>query len=433
MAENQRFHLVNDEELKAMMDAAASKSTKQQVKYAVKVFEDYLKLIGMDLATVVALPNSDLDDIIGKFYCSARQQNGELYCKKTMQAIRFGLQRFFINEGKSDIILHADFAGSSRIFKSFSATLKQKGKGYVKHKMAIAEEDMSIIQDSLDVSDPLGLQNKVFLDFMLYFCNRGRENLREMTRDSFEVNVESRTGKRYITFNDTLTKNNREDDLEKSQGGVMIETNDARCPVASFLSYVEKLNPECEWFWQKPKPEVPRSGPWYCNSPLGKNKLGDKMKEISLKAGTRVYTNHCLRATSITFLRDAGFKDRDIMSVSGHHSESSLKHYARTTEKKKEEMARAISSTIRSNPNQQLQIAPSAGPSAIDIPSTSSIADNIPGHVNQDLDLEAILRDIANSPRGTMNIPVSITNTSSQENKPTSYNFHNCVVHFHQK
>ena len=94
-----------------------------------------------------------------------------------------------MNEGKSDIIGHADFANSSRVFKSFSATLKQKGKGFVKHKKAIADEDMSIIQESLDVTDPLGLQNKVFLDFMLYFCNRGRENLREMTRDSFEVQV----------------------------------------------------------------------------------------------------------------------------------------------------------------------------------------------------------------------------------------------------
>ncbi|XP_072033279.1 uncharacterized protein [Amphiura filiformis] len=270
MAENSRFHIVDDEELKAIMEAADSKSTKNQVKYAVKVFSDYLKLINMDMAMVAALPNSELDDIIGKFYCGARKQDGELYCKKTMQAIRFGLQRHFINEGKCDIVMNEDFASSSRVFKSYSATLKQKGKGFVKHKMAIREEDMSIIQDSLDVTDPLGLQNKVFLDFMLYFCNRGRENLREMTRDSFEMKVESGTGKRCITLKDTLTKNNREDDLEKSQGGVMIETNNARCPVASFLSYVEKLNPECESFWQKPKSKVPTSGPWYCNSPLGK-------------------------------------------------------------------------------------------------------------------------------------------------------------------
>ena len=73
-----------------------------------KVFQDYLKVIGMDLATVTALPNSELDDIIGKFYCLAREQNGELYCKETMQAIRFGLQRHFINKDKSDVIVHED-------------------------------------------------------------------------------------------------------------------------------------------------------------------------------------------------------------------------------------------------------------------------------------------------------------------------------------
>ena len=43
---------------------------------------------------------------------------------------------------------------------------------------------MSIIQDSLDVTDPLGLQNKVFaLDFMIVLLQQSEEtNLREMTR-----------------------------------------------------------------------------------------------------------------------------------------------------------------------------------------------------------------------------------------------------------
>ena len=57
------------------------------------------------------------------------------------------------------------------------------------------------IQDSLDLDDLQGLQDKVFIDIMLYFCNRGRENLCEMTRDSFEVCEEGR--KRYITLKDT--------------------------------------------------------------------------------------------------------------------------------------------------------------------------------------------------------------------------------------
>ena len=38
MSENARFYLVNDEELKAIMDAADSNSTKQQLVHAVKVW-----------------------------------------------------------------------------------------------------------------------------------------------------------------------------------------------------------------------------------------------------------------------------------------------------------------------------------------------------------------------------------------------------------
>ena len=82
-----------------IIDAADSESIKQLIKYALKIFADYLKLINKDLQEVGELPNSELDGIIGKFYCGARQQNGELYCKKSMLSIRFGLQHHFINKG----------------------------------------------------------------------------------------------------------------------------------------------------------------------------------------------------------------------------------------------------------------------------------------------------------------------------------------------
>ena len=138
-----------------------------------------------------------------------------------------------------------------------------------------------------------------------------------MTLDSFDICDEG--GKCSITLKDTLTKNNRADKLEKSQGGVMIPTNGPRCPVASFLRYKDKLNPRCKSFWQRPanaqaKREF-KSNPspfdqWYCNAPLGKNSIGDKMKTISSRAGTKAYTNHCLRATSISTLQNAGFGDQ---------------------------------------------------------------------------------------------------------------------------
>ena len=109
LAENAapRFHLMDEEELKANYGCRGQ----QEHKAAGQIRGE--SILDMDLTTVLGLPNSEVDAIIGEFYCAARQKNGELYCKKTMQAIRFGLQRFFINESKCDItciIVHADFA-----------------------------------------------------------------------------------------------------------------------------------------------------------------------------------------------------------------------------------------------------------------------------------------------------------------------------------
>eukprot|EP00117_Sycon_ciliatum_P015132 scpid84387/ scgid15106/ len=39
------------------------------------------------------------------------------------------------------------------------------------------------------------------------------------------------------------------------------------------------------------------------------------------------YTNHCLRATSITLMKFAGIEDRKIMAVSGHKNVQSLQAF----------------------------------------------------------------------------------------------------------
>eukprot|EP00057_Strongylocentrotus_purpuratus_P027882 XP_011682356.1 PREDICTED: uncharacterized protein LOC587622 isoform X1 [Strongylocentrotus purpuratus] len=307
-----RFELLDDFQLQDLIDPSGSKNTKNSVKFSIRIFEDYLQIINTDLDSVNKLPNSELDKVLQRFYAGARRKNGSLYTQKTMLCIRFGLQRYFLISKKVNIAKHEDFTNSMKVFKNFSAMLKQKGKGVVAHKQAISQEDMEKIQGSLDLDDPVGLQDKVFIDVMLYFCIHGRQNLREMTLDSFEICEEALGGKCYITLKDTLTKNNCADKLKKNQGGVMTPTNGPRCPVASFLHYKDKLNPQCKSFWQRPaqhkfelKPSC--SGPWYRNASLGKNTIGEKMKTISSRAGTKAYTNHCLRATSISTLQNARF------------------------------------------------------------------------------------------------------------------------------
>ena len=64
---------------------------------------------------------------------------------------------------------------------------------------------------------------------------------------------------------------------------------------------------------------------WFFKSPLSHNKLDSMMKMISEAAGLSYsYTNHCLRATSITHMKRCGIEDRKICTVTGHKNVNSL-------------------------------------------------------------------------------------------------------------
>ena len=56
------------------------------------------------------------------------------------------------------------------------------------------------------------------------------------------------------------------------------------------------------------------------------------MKRISEQAHlSTLYTNHCLRATTIVHPKEAGVEDRKICEISGHKNPASLTAYDRTS------------------------------------------------------------------------------------------------------
>ncbi|XP_022240717.1 uncharacterized protein LOC111085608 [Limulus polyphemus] len=272
-----------------------------------------------------------------------------MYTKTSMISIRYGLQRHFQNTHDIDIVKDNSFAAANEIFKAILIKLKAIGKGIVTHKTAIPNEEMDKLYTSpvLSTSSPVTLQNKVFIDVMLHFCSRGRENLRDMMKTDFVISTDE-YGDRFVKMQEKISKNHREtlQEDETSRGGRMYATNTSLCPVASMEKYLSSLNPDCPNFWQRAKAivkEDDKTDIWFDNAPLGKNKLGDKMKSLSVEAGlSKIYTNHCLRATSVTTLDRQGFEARHIIGISGHKSETSLKHYCRVESEKKREMSHAI-------------------------------------------------------------------------------------------
>lgn len=127
----------------------------------------------------------------------------------------------------------------------------------------------------------------------------------------------------------------------------MYETKTENCPVQIFVKYLSKRNPNCSALFQTPRNSFDQEDEvWYENRPLGKNRLGSMMVEISKRAQlSRTYTNHCIRATTISALSHKGFEARHIMTVFGHRNETSVKSYVReTTSEQKRQMSSSSAS-----------------------------------------------------------------------------------------
>ena len=123
------------------------------------------------------------------------------------------------------------------------------------------------------------------------------------------------------------------------------------CPVRSFVKYLKRLNPKCAKLFQKPR-KTPKDGIYFDNVPLGHNRIGSLMPEISRMADlSQVYTNHSIRATTFHVLDTAQIPSRHIMTVTGHKSESSLKTYSGNTDNSTK---RLMSEAINVKPNQKL-------------------------------------------------------------------------------
>ena len=114
--------------------------------------------------------------------------------------------------------------------------------------------------------------------------------------------------------------------------------------------YLSKLHPSLDRFFQRAK--VPPGttlndshshSHWYVNSPISHNLLNQFMKRISEQAHlSTLYTNHCLRATTIVHLKEAGVEDRKICEISGHKNPASLTAYDRTSAERAVDLSAAI-------------------------------------------------------------------------------------------
>jgi hypothetical protein len=89
-------------------------------------------------------------------------------------------------------------------------------------------------------------------------------------------------------------------EMDKNKGQYMFaRPNDPNCPVRSFELYINKLNPKCEAFLQRPDARYKLKTVWFVNAPLGIHTISNMLKNICQDSGVaNLYTNHCIKATT---------------------------------------------------------------------------------------------------------------------------------------
>ena len=139
---NPTFHLLSDEEISELISGIDSKNTKKTSKFAISKFESFAALTG---TTLNSLSIPELDLFLVQFYANLRKDDGEDYSKRTLQVIRHGIQKRYMEEEQIDITDKRKFPKSNRVFTAVTVKLKREGKGAVKHKPVISSPDLQRI------------------------------------------------------------------------------------------------------------------------------------------------------------------------------------------------------------------------------------------------------------------------------------------------
>ena len=275
-----------------------------------------------------------------------------------MISIRAGIQRHIQGppfNRNINIITDREFKQSNMVLTGRIKKNRSDGLDTTKHKSAIQSGDVRKMYDSGTLSNlnPRSLQNKVFFEIMLHFGRRAKEGLHDLKSSSFEFRTDD-DGHVYATIpynENSKTNHGLESDREEKEQR-MYETGEPdTCPIVSLRLYLSKLNPKSPHFFQhvSTKKSVMHEQYWFNGKRLGFNSIGGLMKNISKDAKlSQIYTNHCIRATSVTVLANEGHETNDIIAISGHKHPSSLIPYTRKVgDSKRRKMSGTLTGFIK--------------------------------------------------------------------------------------
>ncbi|MEL7309477.1 MAG: DUF3504 domain-containing protein, partial [Pseudomonadota bacterium] len=190
---------------------------------------------------------------------------------------------------------------------------------------------------------------EVFFSICYFFGFRGREWLRDLTKDSVVLRKSPDGGDYIDLLKETAEKNVRAEKHHSVKQAIMTATpdNPSKCPVEALKIYLSKLPTQCLW----PKPRRNWSDEHFFSDKqvLGKNTLMGMMKDISKRARLScIYSNHSIRSTVVTNLQEKNHSVEDCQLVTGQKRKESVERYLkRKSFSQKQQISNSLTESLR--------------------------------------------------------------------------------------
>ena len=333
-----RFYRSSALEIETVRENRLEPNTRKQTTWGIGVFSAWLQERNKPVAYEHLSPEA-IDELLATFYLEARQVNGTPYSKSALKCIRAAISRHLQSDPWNRMLVISkdrEFSRSNEILGGVFKVMTSEGRDTYKHKNPVEPGDMVKLVETgvIGTNNPKSLQRLVWLSLALHFGKRGAEGWRGMTKSTLVTSVDDE-GKTFLEYGACEKQKNHSGDVGaasyRPEARVYARPGNQLCPVEAYTKYVSLLHPELDALWQKPAEqwqpgETGRN--WYCRAPMGIRPLNEMMKKMSIDAGlSRIYTNHCLRATASKGLSDAGHERTDICVVTGHTNIKSLDPY----------------------------------------------------------------------------------------------------------
>ena len=338
-------------------------NTECSTRWALKNFNLWCKnraAVGPEFAVPSDLLRSHDPDLVCKYLCfymmETRREDGGMYPPSTLRSLISGVNRILqANKAPFSVLDRSNphFRELLNTLDSLSSNLHRDGVGVTKDSAPVISfdhEDLFWKKGLLGFSSPKVLQHTVFFYVGLNFVLRGSqeqydlvvEQLKRVPPD-FGIYDDSV----YYQYTEFISKNNqhRFKDINSTNKEVRSYAQPGRnCCLVKLLDTYLKYHPtDSSIFYLRPLASFKDGKKSFSKQRVGINTLRQIVPEICKKSECgAMYTNHSLRATSITRMFNNGIPEKVIAETSGHKSVKALRCYEHTSS----EQQKAVTSVV---------------------------------------------------------------------------------------